>query len=485
MNIMSNYFGNKISDSFTLNLVSPSLELISLAIGIILIFSSNVFGNQLPPLQKPLTAESPNTGWPIKGQPQSLGPDQFVVSWVELTRPWSAQLIARYLSKSDAAPLRSTKKTWDDFPDDSRDTFLPEVAKHLEFVPLAGKDKNKVKLVYLPVETNRVPNPLRVVYKDFDVGTYLPWPTTVKPGPFPMPSSEDTKWFNKQLSVGMAPSVFVIGGHHVISEGFHNDAESRFLFEPVLFKLSKENQAVNEYFGQVKLAIVWGCNTLTNLEPHHVDGAVMAPEEIQKLYESSPVGKLKVLGLPTENNTLEFYKTRLAREYGPHSHEYAYTRDVKNESCKGPIGPYFPCEVANLERILPDAGLFDGTHRYNEAFKMNTLFKNAYLVLGFASASPSEELRVQILQSAIMRANQKLKLVGTENVVEMIVNPGTPENLRQAAVVALRDEWEYTSFKMNRNRPAGSITPKYPHIDGGYVSHLHLTNDPQMYAKFR
>lgn len=412
------------------------------------------------------------------------------IAWFELTRPWTTHLIERYLVTPDVRePLQVLSKGHFAQPENriseytGKDVHKSAISANFSWSVLPPNAANIASIRPVPTLSGLSPNPFLISDFDFDTGGLLPWPLTMAIGAVPMPDARDLPWFEMQRRLDVLPDVLVIGGHHVISEGFHNDAENKFLFEPTLEKTVETYPPAMAYFKNVKLAILFGCNTLTDLEPHHDDGSAMSSEEIRGLYQSGPEGRLRVIGSSKVINSLEFYKDRLAREYGPRSDHYDYTRNEKEEQCKGPA-PFQNCKVANLERIMPEAGLFDGSHRYNQALRMARLFSNAYLVLGFSSASPSEELRVQILQEAVSLANQKLKLKGT-NVIQRIVDPASSESLRVEAIKSLREAWEIVTFKINRGRPSGSITPAYPAIDGGYVMNLKQTKDSQLYSKYR
>lgn len=427
---------------------------------------------------------------------------QVNIGWVGLSRPWSFLLSGRYVvTPENPSPLtlidRRQKTTapnpiehasqavefmGTEVPASSASPPEDLLSKRLVFAPWPAGGDDKINMVILPTMPNSSPNPFMAAPKDFNVGDYLPWPLNTPPGMFPTPSRQQLDWYDEQLRKSLAPDVFVIGGHHVISQGYHDDAELSFIFQPSLFWAVENDRAARAYFDHVKVAILFGCNTLTNLEPHRADGSAMEPDEIRKLYESGPQGRQAVLGTAAATNTLEFYKSRLAKEYGPRSHKYQYTRNAAKEQCD-PSSPTSWCPVSNLERIMPDSGLFDGSRRYNEALKARELFRNAYLVIGFSSASPSEEKRVLYLQRAVRMATKELGLSG-KNAMDLIVGDQTPEPLRKRAIISLRRAWERVTFLANRQRPSGSITPRYPDIDRGYVMELRQTNDPQLNAKY-
>lgn len=419
------------------------------------------------------------------------------IAWLGLSRPWTKNLVERYISDPEleqpllvSPPKEASKESPKErkcIPDPVEEDSCSQAegfnraASKFAFSQLPASSKLVAMVDEVPISSDAKPNPFHITSNDFAVGDSLPWPPTRRVGDIPSSSAADLSWFSNKANE--SPDVLILAGHHVISEGFHNDQEDKFLFIPHLAKTLASHAPARSYFGHIKLAILFACNTLTNLEPHHDDGSVMSPDEIRRLYMSDMAGRDRVIGAPSVINSLEFYKRRLATEYGPGMPEYAYTRDPKAENCSGP-GQFDNCHVANLDRILPESGLYDGSHRYNEALTAQNLFPGAYLVLGFSSASPSEELRVQILQAAVKMADKELELKN-QNVIKLIVDPATSDADRRRAVMALRTAWETVTYKMNRHRPSGSITPAYPDIDGGYVMTLRQTADQQLYSKYR
>lgn len=411
--------------------------------------------------------------------------ENYRIGSIDFTRPWTNAIVQGFLQYPDRIPLLlngqpvDISKIGQLYPEGYKASSMK---LSISPVPATAVQKHTVKVTDIPAQPDGSVNPFLVSATDFLPGSYLPVAGQPK-GEAPAPTAKDVAWFTQQVQKNLLPDIFVIGGHHVISEGFESSAEIRYIFEPSLFKTVAQNADARAYFDNVKIAILWGCNTLTNLEPHGPDGSYLSPEQIKATYESGPAGQAKMIGRG-QVNTLDFYKTRLLNEYGEDSgpEKWAFTRDPKKEDCKGP-GPSL-CDVANIDRVMPDVGLYDGTHRYNEAINMQQLFRNAYLVLGFSTASPPEEVRAVILQSAIQAASLKLNLADT-NVLEVIMNPQRSVESRKAAIQALREAWEQTSYKGNRGRPSGSITPAFPDIDNGNVLYLRQTKDSQFYSKYR
>jgi hypothetical protein len=337
-------------------------------------------------------------------------------------------------------------------------------------------------------------NPFGLANHDFRTGLQLTNETSN--GPVPTVSENDVKWFEEQVAANNLPDVFMVGGHHVISEGWHNDPESSFLFMPTLLDTLSKSNSARKIFDHVKLAVLWGCNTMTNLEPHGANGEYLDSSEIETEYKASRSGRLSMIGInaagDVKTNSLEFYKQRLAREYGPESGKYEYTRSSRRERCIGtPAEPFKNCPVTNLERIMPETFLYDGTHKFNEPARMKSIFRNAYLVLGFSSASPSEEQRAKILNQVLREAthdlNQELLVThqpAQDNILYTIVADQTDHDLRMKAIELVRKHWTLDTYSLNRQRPSGSITPAFPELDKNGVFNVHVSRDTPLVAPY-
>jgi hypothetical protein len=357
------------------------------------------------------------------------------------------------------------------------------------------------KVVQPLVQTIRAPgllgdpiNPFALANHDFRTGMQLTNSTAY--GPVPNISEDNAKWFDDQVAANNLPDVFMIGGHHVISEGWHNDAESSFLYMPTLLDTLSKSDSARKIFDHVKLAVLWGCNTMTNLEPHGPNGEYLDSSEIETEYKAGASGRLSMLGVNTagdvKTNSLEFYKQRLASEYGADSGKYEYTRSSRRERCIGtPAEPFKNCPVTNLERIMPETFLYDGTHKFNEPARMKSIFRNAYLVLGFSSASPSEEQRAKILNQVLREAtfdlNQELSATHQaiqNNILYTIVADETDNHLRMKAIELVRKHWTIDTYALNRQRPSGSITPAFPKLDQNGVFNVHVSRDTPLVAPY-
>jgi hypothetical protein len=393
---------------------------------------------------------------------------QYNIMWGSMTRPLSRDVILDELLYSKTTESKDQTV--------SVNSFSP---------PKMSEVKDPLTVVD---PLNR--NPFYITQSDFWTDLSLV-PNGEAVGPVPAISERDASWFTEQIQKGLAPDLFAIGGHHVIAEGFHNHAETRFLYLPSLFETLKKYPDARTYFDQVKIAILWGCNSLSNLEPHAADGSFLAPTEIKNLYETN-----KTLAIGTKDNvgSLEGYKSRLATVYGPNAEHYEYTRIAKNEKCEGP-GKYENCHITNLERIMPDRGLFDGSHRFNGAWWNKRVFRNAHLVLGFNNTSPNEEQRVEILKAAIDRAYKSLNKNLTENdprfihnVLREIIDDATENSRRERVIEALRAGWTSATWDMNtregKRRLGGSITPLHPHLDANGVYNVKLGVETPSYQPY-
>ena len=391
---------------------------------------------------------------PLGAPPASFG-DQVRLLWIPLNRPATFNLLNhefqyRYSSKFNHQ---------DSFVTPSLTTIKPDIDY-----------KNKR-------------NPFKITNEDFLVGDHLPNAGSV-PGPVPDIDAVSAKWFDEIVDANQLPEVFLIGGHHVISEGWHNDPESGFLYMPKLLDTLNQHVNARKIFSSVKLAILWGCNTMTNLEPHGKNGEYLDSASIQTLFEKGGKDREAMLGTEDKINSLSFYKSRLAREYGPSNKKhYDYTLDAAEERCKGP-GKYDNCSVTNLNRIMPDEAIYGAEHIYNEPARMKLLFPNAYLILGFSSASPSEETRRDILEKALDDTRKELRLSpgvkakdqsgqvvrkDADNLLYTIIDESTLAEVRALYIQTLRRNWTLETYKMNRERPSGSITPALPELDQGKV----------------
>lgn len=373
------------------------------------------------------------------------------MAWGAMTRPWTRNLILEELGKS------------------AKVTSLP--------------------FSRLDQKTSDLRNPFLITPGDFWTLFHRSW-APHPAGPAPQVAPGELTWFDDQVQKSALPTVFVIGGHHVISQGYHNDPETMFMYTPTLLKTIRSYPSARQYFDSVKFAVLWGCNTLTDLEPHGPNGEHLDPQQIEALYRTSPEGKTQVIGTAQANNTLEFYRARLAREYGEwraKEGKYEYTRNPKKERCEGTsTAPYQNCKVTNVDRILPDRLLWDGDHALNGGLVHREIFRNARLVLGYNSASPSEEGRVKIFETALKQTKEDLNRGIAPSSPDYVANPiaeiisdQTPAPRLERIIQVFRSAWTEATTRLNRARPSGSITPALPQLDSDGMFVL----DPEVNAQ--
>jgi hypothetical protein len=359
--------------------------------------------------------------------------------------------------------------------------------------PVDGMVQPKLHTTIAPGMDHGLMNPFALADKDFRTGAHLTNQTAY--GPIPTVTANDASWFDQQVADNNLPDVFMVGGHHVISEGWHNDPETDFLYMPTLLDTISKSDSARKIFDHVKLAVLWGCNTMTDLEPHGKNGEYLDSPEIESIYKSGPDGRREMLGLTSGEvkwNSLEFYKQRLASEYGIGTKSYEYTRKSAAERCDiNPGDPFKNCPVTNLERIMPESYLFDGNHVYDEPMRMKQIFRNAYLVLGFSSASPSEEQRAKILSLVLKEATRDLNSelsanhqTSQDNILYTIIADGTEKSVRMKAIELVRKHWTIETYKLNRERPSGSITPAFPELDANGVFNTKAPEHTPLFAPY-
>jgi len=359
--------------------------------------------------------------------------------------------------------------------------ILEYVKSQIEFPLLDG---TRIKAEYLPFQLPKViPGPgegtlemnaFNITNEDYEYANHLV-PNGQTPGPAPHILEKDALWFKQLVQQGVCPKFFVIAGHQVISHGWHNDAETKFMFLPTFLDTLTRYPEARKILNCVKVAILFGCNTMTNLEPHHEDGSAYSTSEIVQAYNSGPAGKAKVIGTSEILNTLEFYRARLAREYGPSNPEghYDYYRNQKPDAevaQKINFRGHAKHIIENVDRVFPDEGMFDG--RYNYPVMMKKLFPNAAVVVGFSSASPNNNVATAIFAEVINATRVKVNkgmLPSNphyiKNILYTLADEKSSETLKREIVASIRHYWPLMTYKMNRGRPSGSISPQFPDLD--------------------
>ncbi len=341
----------------------------------------------------------------------------------------------------------------------------------------------QTRVTDIPLDRGPV-TPFAISTLDFAAGNARAPPGERHDGP-PIIDAASAKWFDDIVARGKKPDIFVIGGHDVISEGWHNDAETGFLYLPTLRETVATHPNAQKVFGNVKLAILWGCNTMTNLEPHGANGAYLSPEDIAAQYAQGGSARQKMVGTPNQTNTLEFYKSRLAREYGPGMEHYEYTRKAKNEVCKAQAN-HEGCTITNVDRAMPDSGLLTARTASTGPAMMKELFPERV---------PRARLLERLTQRAAARRHLRRGfcaarsatsrgLLGSSNIIQQIIDPATPEPLRATIIEAVRRNWTRVTYEANRHRPSGSITPKLPQLDANGIFNVNVSKDTPMYAPY-
>ena len=347
----------------------------------------------------------------------------------------------------------------------------------------------KVTVTTAPANSTKTPNPFKVTKEDFYAGFHLP--LTGPQGPVPTIQPADAAWFTEQVRKNEFADVFFIGGHHVISMGWQSPGENAFVYAPTLLDTLERYPDARKYFNHIKIAILWGCNTLTNLQPHGDHGEYLSPEVIKTRYESSDAEAKRLFGLPKSGPfSVRAYQQHLYDSYGPNSgpDEYAWTKKASDEKCSAP-GPY-NCEVLNLNRVFPARYMWSPEEPYNEPMNAKKMFPNAYLVLGYSSGSPPEETRARIFKIALDETRKELKKKShlakyAPNVLYAIISDHTPDLDRKDVIEELRKQWTLSTYKHNRGRPSGSVTPAYPQLDDNGIYNIEVDKFAPTFAPYR
>lgn len=214
----------------------------------------------------------------------------------------------------------------------------------------------------------------------------------------PILTDKMAAWFEELEQKDIHPEVFIVNGHHLVGMGFESDdvwetkyksqfgnpieLAMRSFYFPTMIRSKKFFPAVKRFFDGVKLVFVGGCEGLANLEPKEngTSGRALTPEEIKSRYFGGQ--KALMLGNLSKGEGLGGYKADLVRVY-PGSYQYGSQEEVCVDSANK-----LHCEVFDVNRVLPDSGLWDGLHMYNMPYQMKLAFPNALAIFGFATPSP-------------------------------------------------------------------------------------------------
>ncbi|MFZ3229327.1 MAG: hypothetical protein WA160_03905 [Pseudobdellovibrio sp.] len=294
----------------------------------------------------------------------------------------------------------------------------------------------------------------------------------------PVFSAKMIAWFENLEAKDIHPEVFILNGHHLVGMGFQSDNSwetkfknkigqnielaNRSLFFQTIIKSQQKFAVVRRFFEGVKLAFIGGCEGLSNLEPKEFGlyGRALAPLEIKEKIEN---GQAKLmLGDISKRTGLAYYKYDLAKSYPGD-----FTANSNEEVCIDTANNLH-CEVYYTHRILPDSGLWDGTHAYNMPLQMKKLFPKALGIFGFNTPSP-------LTPGPIWQAtfNEARQVSQQNNILLPLLSDEVSEDMKRSILQNTRISWTKNSYRLNKkyvggvvvNRVSGSITPAYPDLD--------------------
>lgn len=294
----------------------------------------------------------------------------------------------------------------------------------------------------------------------------------------PILTEKMVAWFDELEKKDIRPEVFIMNGHHIVGMGFESDdlwetkfknqfgelisLSKRSLYFPSVVRSKNYFPVVERFFNNIKLVFIGGCEGLANLEPKEngVSGRALTPEEIKAKYFGGQ--KDLMLGDISKGQGLAGYKSDLVRIYSS-----AFTINQSEEVCLDSANG-LNCDVFNVNRILPDSGLWDGLHTFNMPYQMKRTFPNAYGVFGFATPSP----RTPGLLWKAAFADARLKL-GRENFFQPLLSENVSTNEKKQIIQRMRIGWTKATQEGNKrirngkivNRISGSITPAFPELD--------------------
>ncbi len=294
----------------------------------------------------------------------------------------------------------------------------------------------------------------------------------------PLMNQNMLKWFDDLEAKNIQPEVFIINGHHLLGMGFESDNTwdtgyanqfgenielgNRALYFQTVIQSKNKFPILKRFFDRIKLVFIGGCEGLANLEPKEngLSGRALTPVEIKQRYFGGQ--KNLMLGDISKGAGLAGYKADLVRVY-PGS----YVDKESDEACVDRVNKMH-CETYDVNRILPDSGLWDGQHIYNMPLQMKKLFSNAYGVFGFYTPSPREP--GAIWKYAFDRTRQKLK---TDNFFQRLLSDEVSVDQKKEIIQTMRISWTSATQLMNKRyrngkvvtRISGSLTPSFPDLD--------------------
>ncbi len=324
------------------------------------------------------------------------------------------------------------------------------------------------KVVLIRPNLNSANNPFAVTTENFATG-HSRSQVGQQTDPVPLMTETQLKWFESQINQDMMPDVFIINGHHIPGMGFHSDEAytsalknqqgenllfaTQALYTPTLHQSIAKYPILQKYFSRVKLVFIGGCWGLSNLEPREDGdrGNFLSPEQIQDLYKTD---RARAIGNSRLAHSLEYQRHELATIYSGD-----FTRNSRNESCAN-IQTGEQCDRYHADRTLPDYGLWDGSHMFNQPLLFKRSFPNAVGVFGFHRPSPRNPGPIWAATFAEARQNTQLP-----NILLPLLSEKVPDVIRKSILQELRIAWTRNSYYLNRQRASGSISPRYPELD--------------------
>ena len=294
------------------------------------------------------------------------------------------------------------------------------------------------------------------------------------------PVNPEQPYFKELNAKHQAPNFMIISGHHIPGIGWHSDNSTpdnvwyaHSLRMSSLLRLREASPEAQAYFDNVKFVFISGCWGLANMEPHDQSGGLIGQSERLALYNSGDAGKMQVLGTPNDHYSLSAQRFELTTLY-----DGDFAAKEKDAVCEGQN-----CSTYYIQKVMPDEGLFDNSHRYNEPLGLKKLFPKAYLIFGFHSPSPYSDKVMTLLSATLARARLSPLLkpedqVYTPNIIQSIISSQTPTESKMRLVQAFRQSWTTLTWEKNigympknyfGGRPAASISPAFPELDNDGV----------------
>lgn len=348
--------------------------------------------------------------------------------------------------------------------------------------------ENRQVIVIKPnLDTNE--NPFAVSRYGFEMGLSR-MNGEIRNEEVPVFSAKMLSWFQGLEDQNIHPEVFILNGHHVAGVGFYSDTQwdkklsnnntvelpTRALFTQTLIRSKKQFPVVKRFFETIKLAFIGGCEGLANFEPkeHGHYGRALSTEEIRQRFQTG--NKETILGNISKRIGLAYFKFDLAKTYQEFTDEPNEEICVDQNSKRG-------CETYDVNRILPEAGLWNEDHPFNMPYIMKHLFPNAYGVFGFSTPSP---LKPGIMWETAF--NDARRTLAINNILAPLLSDEVSLGEKRNLIQSLRVAWTRSTYRLNSrtvgsrtiHRVSGSITPAFPDLDQNGIF-AYGTNDTETF----